>query len=59
MGCELVWYCTRIASASGEFLGLGSRISAEEEALLAYLAQELEVHHHAAVGQLTEELARG
>ena len=58
MGRELVSYCTRIASASGGFFGLGSRISAEEEAMLAHLAQELEVHHHAGVGQLTKELAR-
>lgn len=58
MGQDLVSYCTRIASASGGFLGLVSRISPEEEALLAQLARELEVHPHTAVGQLTKELAR-
>lgn len=58
MGQDLVSYCTRIASASGGFLGLGSRISPEEAALLAQLARELEVHHRTAVGQLTKELAR-
>lgn len=58
MGRELVWYCTRIASASGGIFGLGSKISAEEEALLAELSRELEVHHQAAVARLTEELDR-
>jgi DnaJ-domain-containing protein 1 len=53
---DLVWYCTRIASASGGFLGLGSRISREEEAMLKQLAAELDTRHHAAVVQVSREL---
>lgn len=53
---DLVWSCTQIASAAGGFLGLGSRISREEELMLAQLASELDSRDHAAVGQVTEEL---
>ena len=55
---DLVWYCTRIASASGGFLGLLPRISKEEESVLAQLVAELDARHHAAVERVTEELSR-
>jgi hypothetical protein len=58
LGRDLVWYCTQIASASGGFLGLGSRISREEEEMLARLTAELDAQHHAAVDQVTKELSR-
>lgn len=41
---ELIWYATRVAGASGGFLGLGSRISDKERSLLTQLDIELEVH---------------
>ena len=55
---DLVWHCTRIASAAGGFLGLGSRISREEELMLTQLTKELDARHHAAVGHVTQELSR-
>ena len=55
---DLVWYCTRIASTSGGFLGLGSRVSREEELMLTRLTEELDARHPAAVGQVTQELER-
>jgi hypothetical protein len=54
---DLVWYCTRIASASGGFLGFGSRVSREEERMLTKLAMELDARHHAAVVEVSRELA--
>lgn len=53
---DLVWYCTRVASASGGFLGLGSRISRDEEVMLTQLANELDSRHHAAVAEVSREL---
>jgi hypothetical protein len=53
---DLVWYCSRIAATSGGFLGLGSRISAEEEQMLTQLAMELDARHHAGVVEVTREL---
>lgn len=53
---DLVWYCTRIASASGGFLGFGSRISPEEERMLRTLAMELDARHHAAVVEVSRGL---
>ena len=55
---DLVWYCTRIASTSGGFLGLGSRVSREKELMLTRLTEELDARHPAAVGQVTQELER-
>lgn len=55
---DLVWYCTRIASASGGFFGLGPRLSREEKLLLTQLAAELDVRHHAAAAQVAGELGR-
>ncbi len=53
---DLVWYCSRIASASGGFLGLGSRISREEETMMKQLATELDARHHAAVVKVSRQL---
>jgi len=53
---DLVWYCTRIASASGGFLGFGSRVSQQEERMLTQLAMELGARHHAAVVEVSREL---
>jgi tellurite resistance protein len=58
LGGNLVGYSIRIASASGGFLRLRSRISKEEERLLARLAAELDERNHAAVAQVTRELER-
>ena len=55
---DLVWHCTRIASAAGGLLGWGSRISREEELMLTQLTKELDARHPAAVGQVTRELSR-
>lgn len=53
---DLVWYCTRVASASGGFLGFGSRINREEELMLTKLTMELDARHHAAVVKVSREL---
>ena len=53
---DLVWYCTRIASASGDFLGLGSRISREEEMMLTRLTRELDARHHGNVVKVAHQL---
>jgi len=53
---DLVWYCTQIASASGGVLGLGARISREEEMMLTRLTMELDARHHAALVEVTREL---
>jgi len=37
--------CQRIAAASGGFLGLGSKISAEEAAVMKRVASEIERAH--------------
>ena len=55
---DLVWYCTRIASASGGFLGFGSRVSGEEEAMLTRLVADLDVRHHGTIDKLSRELER-
>ena len=49
---SLVAYCTRIAAASGGILGLGSKVSAAESALLTKIAAELEEGHEAAAKQI-------
>lgn len=56
---DLVSHCTRVALASGGFLGLGSRISEEEQRLLTRFATELEVSHQAASQEVVGELGRG
>lgn len=53
---DLAWYCDRIASASGGFLGLGPRISREEESLLKRLAAELHERHPVAAGEVSRRL---
>ena len=56
---ELLWYCTRVSSASGGFLGLGSRISDKERCLLTRLETELDVRHSGAVLQVTGAVGPG
>jgi hypothetical protein len=43
---DLIWYCTRIAQASGGFPGLGTGISPEEKQILSELATELDERSH-------------
>jgi tellurite resistance protein len=47
----LLSLCTKVASASGGFFGLGSKISAAERALLAEIASEVE-HAHGSAAKL-------
>ena len=56
---DLEWYCKRVASASGGFMGFGSRISRAEEALLIQLAQELNLRHKGDAEGVATELASG
>ncbi len=52
----VVWYCTKVAEASGGLLGFGSRVSAEEEQVLTQLTAALESTRGAAVRQVAAEL---
>jgi tellurite resistance protein len=52
----LLTLCTRVASASGRFFGLGSGISAVERALLAEIAAEVEQSHGGAAQQVAAEI---
>ena len=54
---DLVWHCTRIAEASGAFLGLGSPVSREEELLLRQFSAELDARHNEAAAQVTRDLS--
>ncbi len=47
--------CEKVAEASGGFLGLGSRISTEERAILTRVADELAAGHKAAAEKLLAE----
>ena len=46
---EIMTSALKVASASGGFLGLGSKVSAEEKALLAHFAESFEKAHKAAL----------
>lgn len=46
---EIMTSALKVASASGGFLGLGSRVSSEEKALLAHFAGSFEKAHRAAL----------
>ena len=46
---EIMTSALKVASASGGFLGLGSKVSAEEKALLAHFAESFEKAHRAAL----------
>ena len=48
---EIMTSALRVASASGGFLGLGKKVSAEEKALLAHFAESFEKAHAAALGK--------
>ena len=54
---DVVWYCTKVAEASGGLLGFGSRVSAEEQAVLTQLTAALESTHGAGVRQVAAELS--
>ncbi len=45
---DLLSYCAEVAAASGGILGLGRKISDEEQSLLERIAAELERDHAAA-----------
>lgn len=47
--------CEEVASASGGFLGIGGRVSAEERAVLERVAGELATQHQAATERLLNE----
>lgn len=51
---NLFSYCRRVAAASRGFLGLGSKISAEEQAALAQIVAELTSRHPAAIQHMLE-----
>lgn len=53
---DLVAWCTDIAAAAGGFLGFGSKISQEEQALLERVATQLAQDHEAAAAQVMSEL---
>ncbi len=53
---RMVDACERVAAASGGFLGLGSKISAEELAVLRRVSSELEKAHARAAGEVTKAL---
>ncbi len=46
---EIMTSALRVASASGGFLGLGSKVSSDEKALLAHFAETFEKAHAAAL----------
>lgn len=52
---DLVSYCTQVATVSGGILGLGRKISDEEQALLEQIAAELERNHEAATKEILEK----
>ncbi len=56
LGQDLVLLCTRVASASGGFLGLEPSISLKEQRLLTRLAKDLELSHHTSGRQALAEL---
>jgi hypothetical protein len=51
---DLISFCIRIAKASGGFLGVGSRVSEEEQAALDQIAEELTRRNPEAVRQVVE-----
>jgi hypothetical protein len=51
---DLISFCIRIAKASGGFLGVGSKVSEEEQAALHQIAEELTRRNPEAVRQAVE-----
>jgi hypothetical protein len=51
---DLLSYSNQIASVSGGFLGLGNKVSDEEEIVLNQIASELEKHHGKAAKEILE-----
>jgi hypothetical protein len=52
---DLISFCIRIANASGGFLGVGSKVSAEEQMALDKIVEELTNKNPEAVRQVVEE----
>jgi hypothetical protein len=52
---DLISFCIRIANASGGFLGVGSKVSAEEQMALDKIVEELTSKNPEAVRQVVEE----
>lgn len=52
---NLISYCRRVAQASRDFLGLGSKISASEQQALDQIVEELTNHYPEAVQQVLEK----
>jgi hypothetical protein len=52
---EIMTSALKVASASGGFLGLGKKVSAEEKALLAHFAESFEKAHAAALGKAAKK----
>lgn len=55
-GRKLVEGCERVAAASGGFLGLGSKISPKERAVLRRVASEIESAHAKAADRVASKL---
>jgi hypothetical protein len=54
---DLFSYCRRVAAASGGILGLGAKVSGEEERVLMEISAALERSHQAAARKLMEDEA--
>ncbi len=51
---DLISFCIRIANASGGFLGVGSKVSADEQTALDQIVEELNRKYPEAVRQVVE-----
>ncbi len=52
---DLISHCIRIATTSGDFLGIGSKISEGEQAALDQIVEELTIRNPEAVCRVVEE----
>jgi len=55
-GTKLVDACERVAAAAGGFLGLGSKVSAEEKAILKRVAATIETAHAESARKLLDDV---
>ena len=55
---ELAWNCSRVAAASGGFLGMGPAISREERRILQRVSAELDARGDSATEGIIEKLQR-
>ena len=53
---DLVGYAEEVAAASGGFLGLGSKVSEKEQAVISRVAREFAASHAEASKQVVEKL---